>query len=242
MKNPVLIIARKELQVFFDSLVAYILLVSFLGFSGFFTWVYYQDVFFTRQASLQSFFNTAYWTLFLFIPALTMKMIAEESKTGTIELLLTKPVTTWQVLWGKFSACFALIVIALLFTIPYVVTIVNLGKVDKGVIFCGYLSLLLMSGAYISIGLFASSVSNNQIMALLLSLFINIFLHKLFTVFSLALSGSAGEFLSYLSLESHYDSVARGVVDSRDLVYFFSIIFAGMVLAESSLAKRSISE
>jgi len=242
MKRPSLIIARKELQVFFDSLVAYILLITFLGFSGFFTWVYFRDVFFTKQASLVSFFDTAYWTLFFFIPALTMKMLAEESKTGTIELLLTKPVTTWQVLWGKFLACFMLIAIALLFTLPYFFTVMKLGNVDKGVVLCGYLSLLLMSAAYISIGLFASSVTNNQIVALLLSLFIGVFLHKLFSIFALALNGASGEFISYLSLESHYDSIARGVIDSRDVIYFLSIVFVGMVMAESSLAKRSISE
>ena len=242
MKRPALIIARKELQVFFDSLVAYILLITFLGFSGFFTWVYFQDVFFTKQASLISFFNTAYWTLFFFIPALTMKMLAEESKSGTIELLLTKPVTNWEVLWGKFLACFSLIVIALLFTLPYFITIINLGNVDKGAIMCGYLSLLLMSAAYISIGLFASSVTSNQIVALLLSLFIGVFLHKLLTIFAMALTGGAGEFLNYMSLESHYDSIARGVIDSRDVIYFLSIIFMSMVMAESSLAKRSIAE
>lgn len=242
MKQPSLIIARKELQVFFDSLVAYILLISFLGFSGFFTWVYFRDVFFTKQASLVSFFDTAYWTLFFFIPALTMKMLAEESKTGTIELLLTKPVTTWQVLWGKFLSCFMLIAIALLFTLPYFITVMYLGNVDKGVVLCGYLSLLLMSAAYISIGLFASSVTNNQIVALLLSLFINVFLHKLLTIFALSLNGAPGEFLSYLSLETHYDSIARGVVDSRDIIYFLSIVFIGMTMAESSLAKRGISE
>ncbi|MGP8214931.1 MAG: ABC transporter permease [Bacteroidia bacterium] len=242
MKSPVLIIARKELQVFFDSLVAYILLIAFLGFSGFFTWVYFRDVFFTKQASLVSFFGTAYWTLFFFIPALTMKMLAEESKSGTIELLLTKPVTNWEVLWGKFLACFSLIVVALLFTLPYVITIINLGNVDKGVIMCGYLALLFMSAAYISIGLFASSITNNQIVALLFSLFIGVFLHVLLSVFASALNGGIGEFLNYLSLESHYDSISRGVIDSRDIVYFLSIVFIGMVMAESSLAKRSISE
>jgi len=240
--RAVYIIARKELQTFFDSLAAYILLVAFLGFSGFFTWLYGSDVFFVKQASLQSFFGIAYWTLFFFIPALTMRSLAEENKTGTIELLLTKPVTNWQVLWGKFFASFGLIVFALLCTIPYYVTIINLGKVDSGVVLCGYLGLLLISSAYIAIGIFASSITNNQVVAFLVALFIGIFFQILFGIFSGNLTGATGEVLNYLSLSAHYDAVTRGVVDSRDLVYFGSIVFMSLILAEASLSKRRISE
>ena len=103
------IIARRELNVFFDSLMAYILLVVFLGFTGFFTWLLVADVFFTNQASLQSFFSVAYWSLFILIPAITMRMVAEEKKSGTIELLLTKPLTDWQVILGKFLGSLLLI-------------------------------------------------------------------------------------------------------------------------------------
>ncbi len=236
------VIARKELRTFFDSLVAYILLVAFLGFSGFFTWLYGSDVFFVKQASLQSFFGIAYWTLFFFIPALTMKMLAEENKSGTVELLLTKPITNWQVLWGKFLACFMLIFFALLCTLPYYITIVNLGKVDTGVVLCGYLGLLFMSAAYIGIGIFASSITNNQIVAFLVALFIGIFFQVLFGIFAPNLNGTLGEVMNYLSLSSHYEAVSRGVVDTRDLVYFGSIIFLALMLAESSLSKRSRAE
>lgn len=241
--KAIFILARKELQTFFDSLAAYILLIAFLGFSGFFTWLYGSDVFFIKQASLQPFFGIAYWTLFFFIPALTMRTLAEENKTGTIELLLTKPVTHWQVLWGKFLGCFALIFFTLLCTLPYVITIVYIGKgVDTGVILCGYLGLLLMSSAYIALGIFASSITNNQIVAFLVALFIGIFFQVLFGMVAGNLTGVLGETTNYLSLSEHYDSVTRGVVDSRDLVYFASIIFMSLVLAETSLAKRSISE
>ena len=116
--------------MFFDSLVAYILLIAFLGFSGFFTWFYGSDIFLTKQASLQSFFQIAYWTLFFFIPALTMRSLAEENKTGTIELLLTKPVTNWQVLWGKFSACLALIIYCFATHPPYYITVINLAMAN----------------------------------------------------------------------------------------------------------------
>jgi ABC-2 type transport system permease protein len=242
MNNPALIIAKKELRMFFDSLVAYILLVAFLGFSGFFTWFYDHDVFFVKQASLQSFFGTAYWTLFFFIPALTMRSLAEENNTGTIELLLTKPITNWQVLWGKFLACFILIFIALLCTLPYYITIIFLGKVDSGVVLCGYLGLLLMSGAYISIGIFASSITNKQVVAFLVALFTGIFFHYIFGLVGGGLQGNFGEILNYLSMSSHFDGISRGLIDSRDIIYFAGIIFLGLVMAEVSLAKRNISE
>lgn len=242
MKSPALIIAKKELRMFFDSLVAYILLIAFLGFSGFFTWFYGSDIFLTKQASLQSFFQIAYWTLFFFIPALTMRSLAEENKTGTIELLLTKPVSNWQVLWGKFSACFMLILIALLLTIPYYITVINLGKVDSGVVFCGYLGLLLMSAAYISIGIFASSITNNQVVAFLVALFIGIFFHFIFGLLGSGMPGKTGELINYFSMQSHFDGISRGLIDSRDLIYFGSIIFLGLVMAEVSLAKRNTSE
>jgi ABC-2 type transport system permease protein len=242
VKNPSIIIAKKELMTFFDSLMAYVLLLAFLGFSGFFTWIYGSDVFFIKQASLQSFFNIAYWTLFFFIPALTMKMLAEENKSGTMELLLTKPISDFQVIWGKFLACLALILFALLCTFPYFITIINLGKVDTGVILCGYLGLLFMSSVYISIGIYASSITSNQIVAFLIALFIGIFFQVIFGILSSGFTGMGGELLSYLSLTNHFDSISRGVVDSRDLFYFAGITLLGLIMAESILAKRNVSE
>jgi ABC-2 type transport system permease protein len=233
------IIAFKELRTFFDSLTAYILLIAFLGFSGFFTWLYGSDVFFIKQASLGAFFNIAYWTLFFFIPALTMRSLAEENKTGTLELLLTKPISNMQVLWGKFLACFLLILIALLCTLPYYITIVNLGKVDSGVTLCGYLGLLFMSSAYIAVGLFASSITSNQVVAFLVALFIGIFFQILFGMLAPNMNGTLGQIFDYLSLSSHYEAVTRGVVDSRDLIYFASIVVLALMLAESSLSKRN---
>ncbi len=244
MNRPALIIAKKELRMFFDSLVAYILLIAFLGFSGFFTWFYGSDIFLTKQASLDSFFDTSYWTLFFFIPALTMRSIAEENKTGTIELLLTKPISNWQVLWGKFLACLLLILIALLCTIPYIITIAWLGKgnLDLGVVSNGYLGLLLMSAAYISIGIFASSITGNQVVAFLIALFTGIFFHWVFGLVGGGLTGTPGEIINYIGMSEHFDGIKRGLIDSRDIIYFGSIIFLGLVLAEVSLAKRNTAE
>lgn len=231
-------IAKRELASFFDSLIAYIMLVLFLGFSGFFTWLLGSDVFYTGQASLESFFNVAYWTLFFFIPALTMRLLAEEKKTGTIELLLTKAVTDRQIVVGKFLSTFLLIVIALAFTLPYVITISSIGNMDAGQVACGYLGLLLMSAMYTSIGLYASSTTTNQIVAFLAALFTGLFFHIIFGMIAQQFPGWIGQVFDYLNVNSHFESISRGVLDTRDLIYFLSITLIGVLLSELSLTKR----
>ena len=239
--NPIFIIARKELQSFFDSLIAYILLVLFLGFSGFFTWMFGSDIFLVGQSTLRGFFGVAYWSLFFFIPALTMRLLAEERKSGTIELLLTKSVTDRQVVIGKFLGAWALVAIALLFTLPYVITLAGIGNLDEGEVICGYLALLLMSGAYTSIGLYASSITGNQIVAFLGSISIGMFFHLIFEVLAGNFTGIMSRIFSSLSLSSHFDSISRGVMDTRDLLYFGSIIVIGLILSELSLTRRNIA-
>ncbi len=235
-------IAKREFRTFFDSLAAYILLVVFLGLSGFFTWLFGSDIFFIGQATLQPFFAVAYWTLFFFIPALTMKMLAEEKRSGTLELLLTKPVTDWQVVAGKFLAVMMLIGIALLLTLPYYITVSFLGPIDHGAVWSGYFGMLLMSAAFTSIGLFASSITGNQIVAFLVALFIGVFFIVIFDVLANSFTGSMAYFFNYLSLSTHYESISRGVIDSKDLVYFISITTIGLLLADSVLSKRNIVE
>jgi ABC-2 type transport system permease protein len=232
------IITKREINSFFDSLMAYIMIVVFLGFSGFFTWIQGADVFFVNQASLQSFFSIAYWTLFFFIPAITMRLIAEEKKTGTIEMILTKPVSERQIVAGKFLATLLLILIALALTTPYYFTVANIGKVDHGAILFGYLGLALMSAAYISIGIFTSCLSNNQIIAFLLALCIGIFFQIIFDVFADSLPGFLGRVSHFMSMSTHFESIARGVFDSKDIIYFLSIITLGLVGSEAVLSKR----
>jgi ABC-2 type transport system permease protein len=239
--SAIWVIAKRELQSFFDSLIAYIMLILFLGFSGFFTWLLGSDVFFVGQASLESFFNIAFWSLFFFIPALTMRLLAEENKTGTIELLLTKAVTDREVVIGKFLSTLLLVGIALAFTIPYVITVAYIGNLDYGQVICGYFGLILMSSAYISIGLYASSLTHNQIVAFLMALFIGLFFHIIFGVLANNFTGFASQLLNTLSLSNHFESIIRGVVDSRDLIYFASIIIIGLILSELSLTKRNLN-
>jgi ABC-2 type transport system permease protein len=240
--NSVWIISKRELASFFDSLVSYIFIVVFLGISGFFAWLFGSDVFFVGQATLQPFFSIAYFTLFFFIPALTMKMLAEEKRSGTIELLLTKAVSDWQVVLGKFLACLILICIALALTLPYYITVWAIGPIDHGAVWSGYLGMILMSMAYIAIGLFASSITNNQIVAFLTALFIGVFFLIIFDVLANNFTGLIGQLLSFLSMSTHFDSISRGIIDSRNLIFFFSITFMGLMLAETSLSKRNIVE
>ncbi|MCW8817149.1 MAG: ABC transporter permease subunit [Ignavibacteriaceae bacterium] len=240
--HSIWVITKREFNSFFDSLVSYIFIVVFLGISGFFTWMLGSDIFFIGQATLQPFFSIAYFTLFFFIPALTMRMIAEEKRIGTLELLLTKAVSDWQVILGKFLACLILIAVALALTLPYYITVWALGPIDHGAVLCGYLGMLLMSMAYIAIGLFASSITNNQIVAFLLALLISVFFLIIFDVLSGSFTGTIGQLLNYFSMSTHFDSISRGVIDSRDLLYFLSITFLGLMLAETSLSKRNIVE
>lgn len=236
--KQVWIITKRELSAFFESLMAYIMIIAFLGFSGFFTWLYGADVFFIKQASLEAFFSIAYWTLFFFIPAITMRLFAEENRAGTIELLLTRPVSDWQVIFGKFLATLLLIVISLVLTFPYYITVANLGPVDHGAVWSGYLALILISAAYISIGLFTSSISNNQIVAYLLALFIGIFFQIIFGILGSGTTGALSEVLTYLSINTHFESIARGVLDLRDLLFFLSLMAIGLIATEANLLKR----
>ncbi|GAB4285753.1 MAG: ABC transporter permease [Ignavibacteriaceae bacterium] len=238
--KKILIIAVKELKSFFDSLTAYILLIVFLGLSGFFTWLFGSDIFFINQATLEPFFAVAYWTLFFFIPALTMRLIAEENRSGTIEILLTKSVTDRQVILGKFLACLLLILTALLLTLPYYITVASIGNVDHGAVLCGYTGLILMSMVYISIGLFASSLTGNQIVAFLFSLFIGVFFLIIFDVLAGNFLGITGEILSYMSMNTHFESISRGVIDSKDLIFFLSLTVLGLILSEIMISKRNI--
>ncbi len=237
--EKVWIITKRELSSFFDSLIAYVMIILFLGLSGTFTWLVGTNVFVSGQASMQIFFGIAFWSLFFFIPAITMRMIAEENKAGTIELLITKAVTDSQIVWGKFLACFLLVLIALVCTLPYYISIAQLGNIDDGAVIGGYFGLLLLSASYISIGLFSSSLTQNQIVAFLVALFIGIFFQLLFDVIGNSFTGSLGTIFNYLSMSSHFESISRGVVDSRDLIFFFSIIILGIISSQVMLSKRN---
>ena len=233
------IITRRELSSYFDSLIAYVMIVLFLGMSGFFTWLFGSSIFLINQASLQVFFGISYWTLFFFIPAITMRSLAEENRAGTIELLGTKAISDWDIVLGKFFSNLILVGIALICTLPYYITVSLLGNIDHGATIGGYFGLLLLSSMYISIGIFSSSITNNQIVAFLVALFIGIFFQILFDVMATSFTGNIGEVFDYLSARTHFESISRGVIDSRDIIYYATLIFAGLLLSETMLSKRN---
>jgi ABC-2 type transport system permease protein len=144
------------------------------------------------------------------------------------------------VVLGKFLAVLLLVCITLALTLPYYITVANLGPIDHGAVWTGYLGLILMSATYISIGIFTSSITNNQIVSFLLTLIIGIFFHWIFEMISSSFTGITGEIFNFLSVSSHYDSVTRGVVDTKDIIFFCSVVFLGLVASEAALSKRNI--
>lgn len=237
--NRIWILAKKELASFFDSLIAYVIIILFLGLTGGFTWLAPNNVFFLGQANMGVFFNWAFMFSFVFIPAITMKMLAEENRSGTIELLITKSISDWEIVFGKFLACLLLVLIWLVCTIPFYITIANLGPIDHGATLGGYFGLICLSAALISIGIFASSLTNNQIIAFLISIMIGLVFQVGFGVVASALRGGLGNVFQYMTLSSHFESISRGVIDTRDLIYFGGIIVLGLVLSQVMLSKRN---
>lgn len=227
-------IYRKEVRSYFNSAVAYVVVVVFLAFLG---WFYAANIFLINLASLREMFETARWILLFIIPAITMRLIAEETKSGTIELLATKPIHDWEIVLAKFLAAWSLIAFALAPTLIYYVTIASLGDVDHGPVVGGYLGLLLMAGVYISVGLFASSVTDNQIVAFILGIFLIMMFFVMDKVLMFVPPWLAPT-MEYLGTDSHYVSIARGVIDSRDIVYFFSVLGIMLYLSVISLERR----
>jgi ABC-2 type transport system permease protein len=173
----------------------------------------------------------------LFVPAVTMRLIAEERKSGTIELLTTKPVADADIIIGKFLAAWTLLAAALLPTLIYAITVMMLGDLDMGPVLAGYLGLLLMGGVYIAIGIFASSLTDNQIVAFILSFLIVFVLFMLDKVLLYVPEGLAST-LEFLSIDYHFSNIARGVIDSRDIIYFGSLLGFSLLLATVSLERR----
>jgi ABC-2 type transport system permease protein len=216
----------KELYAFFGSLIGYLVIGVFLILSGLFLFVFDGEfnLLNAGYADLQTFFNLTPWIMLFLIPALTMKSFADEQKTGTIELLLTMPFKDYQITLGKFFSALTLVVIAFLPTIIYVYIINQYSlfenPVDFGVIYGSYFGLIFLVSAYISIGLFCSTLNSNQIVAFILTILVCFFIFYGFEALS---SFESLQWLSFLSMKSHYDSINKGVIDTRDLVYFLSI-------------------
>ncbi len=236
--RAILTIARKELSSFFDSLGGYIILILFLLTTGLFTWITQTNILYVGRADLSIFFTVAQWTLFFFAPALTMRSFSEELERGTFDLLQTKPVSLWQIVAGKFLAYFSIILIALVFTLPYYVTVSFLGDIDNAEVIGGYLGLILSGAVYVAIGIFASTLTKNQIVSFLVALAISAFFQVLADLLMPVLPVWLGEIMFYFSLPEHFWSVARGVIDSKDIVFFLSFTALGLYSAVEILNSK----
>ncbi|MBF0508253.1 MAG: ABC transporter permease [Deltaproteobacteria bacterium] len=224
----------REFKAYFNSPIAYIVIPLFLIITG---WFFSSSLFLMNQASLRQMFSVIPAIFIFFIPAVTMRLIAEEKKNGTFEILATLPTTDMEIVVGKFLSALCFVAVFLLLTFPQVVTVMALGDAELGPILGGYLGVLMMAAAYLSIGLFASSLTDNQIIAFILA-FVIAFAFFMVDKFLFMVPGPLVSMFEYLSMDYHFANVAKGIIDTRDLVYYFSIIFMGLFLTGQSLAGR----
>jgi len=224
----------RKLKAYFNSTIAYIVIVEFLIISG---WFFASNVFLANVASLRIIFEVIPLLLIFFIPAVTMRLFSEEQKAGTIEILLTKPVNDIDIIVGKFLSAWILLGVALIPTIFYYLTITFVGKVDIGPVIGGYLGLLLMGGVYVSIGIFSSSLTENQVVAFIIGFLIIFILFMLDKILPFV-PGFVVPIFEYLSIDYHFSNIARGVIDTRDLIYYLSSGYLFILLTQVSLEKR----
>jgi ABC-2 type transport system permease protein len=223
-------IFKREVQSFFTSSIGYMIVGLFLLLNGLFLWVFKGDfnIFEYGFADLGNLFLLAPWIFIFLVPAITMKSFSEERKVGTLELLLIKPISIWKLVLGKFWGAFLLCVIAVLPTVVYVFAISNLGMTtgnyDLGVVLGSYFGLLFLIGTYTSIGLFSSTLSDNQIVSFIIGILICFLLFNGFdAISSLFSNGETQQLLQKIGAKSHFDSIARGIIDTADLLYFISL-------------------
>ncbi len=232
--SPALVISRREIRTYFNSAVAYIVVAAFTVLTGY---LFFTQLFLEKQADMRGFFNIMPLMFMFVVPAITMRLLADEKSSGTLELLITMPVRDWEVVVGKFLAAMALLCTAIGLTMVFALTVRALGPLDRGPAIGGYLGLILMGGAYVSIGVMASSLTRNPIVSFILAFIIS---------FGLYLLGRLTQFLpqawqglvAYLSIDGHFENIGRGVIDSRDVIYYFSVIAVGLLVATLSLESR----
>lgn len=235
----------KELQQFFSSLIGYIAIIVFLLVLGLFMWIFPDtSILDFGYATLDSFFSIAPYIFIFLIPAITMRSFAEEINTGTIELLSTRPVTELQIILGKYFASLLLVFIAIVPTFIYFYTVYALaspvGNVDVGGILGSYFGLFFLGAVFVAIGIFCSAITSNQIVAFILGVFLCFFIYLAFgymAQFGIFI-GKNDYLVESFGLSAHYDAMGKGVIDSRDVVYFLSIISAFILFTRTALSSR----
>ena len=232
--TPALVISRREIRTYFNSPVAYIVVPVFVIITGY---LFFTQLFLEKQADMRGFFNIMPLLFMFMIPAITMRLLADEKASGTLELLITMPVRDSEVVIGKFLAAMALLCTAIGLTLVFALTVKSLGPLDRGPTIGGYLGLVLMGGAYVSIGVMASALTRNSIVSFIVAFAIS---------FALYLLGRLTQFLpqalqklvAYLSIDGHFENIGRGVIDTRDLIYYFSVMVVCLLIATLSLESR----
>jgi ABC-2 type transport system permease protein len=238
-------IFKKELQQFFSSLIGYLAIIVFLLVLGLFIWIFPDtNVLDSNYATLDSFFYIAPYIFIFLIPAITMRSFAEEINTGTIELLFTRPLSEMQIVLGKYLAALLLVFIAIVPTFIYFYSLYVLaspaGNVDAGGILGSYFGLFFLGAVFVSIGIFCSSLTGNQIVAFIVGVFICFFLYFSFDYIAQfsAFVGRSDYFVESLGLGQHYDAMGKGVIDTRDVVYFLSVISIFLLLTRTAISSR----
>jgi ABC-2 type transport system permease protein len=223
----------KEIRSFLSSLIAYVVILVFLLAIGLFTWVLPDyNVFDYGYANLDTLFNMAPWLFIFLISAITMRSLSEEKKNGTIEIISTKPISDLAIILGKYFAGLTIVLFTLLPTLIYYITIYQLGapkgNLDSGAIMGSYIGLFFLSSCFVAVGMFASAISDNQIVSFIVSMFLCFLFYNLFELIAdFKLLGTWDSVVANLGINAHYQSISRGVIDSRDLFYFigFDIVF-----------------
>jgi ABC-2 type transport system permease protein len=234
--NSAFAIARREFKTFFASPIAYIVLGGFLLLAGY---LFFSPLFVIGQASLRGFFSLVPVLFVVLVPAITMRAMAEERKSGTLELLLTMPMNDWHIVIGKFLASLGMVAVGLAWTLPYSFTVSGLtnsgSTFDWGPVLAGYFGLLLLASAFISLGLWGSALSKNQIVGFIFGL-VMCFAFYFIDKFAVLLPESLGQILEFISVDYHFENIARGVLDTRDLIFYLSLTTIGLVLTTRTLS------
>ena len=236
-------LCKKELRQFFGSLTGYMAVAVFLIAAGLVLFVFEDNILDFGYASLDRFFLLAPWLLLLLIPAITMRSFAEEFRTGTYELLATQPITKTQLVAGKYVGALLVVIVALLPTLVYAVAVESLATgqgLDIGAVLGSYLGLVLLSSVFTMIGVYCSSLTANTVVAFLLALVACALLYYGFAAISRlpVFSGGADYWIEWLGIDQHYQSISRGLIDSRDLIYFISMVLLFFVLTIRNLLQR----
>lgn len=237
-------ICNKELKQFFSNLTGYIAVILFLLVNGLFLFVLKDsNIFDFGYASLGKFFELAPWVLLFLVPAITMRIFADEFRSGTFETLITKPLNRWQIVMGKYLSVLVILLIVILPTLIYVITIKSLsvqGNIDSGGIAGSYIGLFFLAAVFAAIGICLSSLTQNSVVAFLISAFACLVLYFGFSALSKLplFSGGMDYYTEMAGIDFHYQSISRGVLDTRDLVYFLSLIFLFLLITIKNLQRR----